>query len=728
MSNASIPGNAPAQKRRTVLPFVKIKSPKDYINMYREWWPVGLIFGVVVGVSVGVYQFTKPPVFRTEASLLFVTSPDKVLNIQEVVDTSMKGAADLNNHIDRIRSQSFFEYVNNFITKEENEKLRRPYADKDDPSQMPSLGAVIFPNIEVYARRNTTIICIAVRHRDPEAAAIIANRYARKYIDFNLDQSATGTQSAIVFLQSQADDQRRKVEQAEKDLQDYRARYNLASLADNQNVILQRVRTVGSSLIDAELARISLDSQAEKVAKIRAAGGNLLDVDFIAGFGTIPSLQKQIDELRAERIVLEGKYLAKHPKMIANASALDTAQKQLQENIEKAVSELTERHNLSKEYEQRLRTELTEADRESLRLDKISVEYRFIENQANLAKSQYSKILDRLNETTISSQLDSVNIKLFDQAWVPGSPVEPNLRSATFQAAFLGIVCLLFVPVVIGTFDTRLKAAWEVEELLNQTLLGAIPSLSKIDAKERMHVVDIGVDEIASEAFRGLYGQMRLNSPVPHPKILLITSTVPAEGKSLIASNLAYTFAAHGRRVLLVDCDFRRPTLNNHFSHPSKMGILRYLEDESRTVGDPLSEPTLGITRVRESLYFLPSGGSTRKPTEFFDHPRFRFLMETLRSNFDLVIVDTPPVGVFPDSLLLCPISDEVVFVARFKRVWRNRANAFLDKLRTSGAVLAGVVMNDIPPGLHSAGYDYYGYGAGSAKEYQKYYAADKTG
>jgi uncharacterized protein involved in exopolysaccharide biosynthesis len=527
MSTASNPGNAPAQKRRTTLPFVKIKSPKDYINMYREWWPIGLIFGVVVGVGVGAYQFTKPPVYRTEASLLFVSSPDKVLNIQQVVDQSIGNASDLNNHIERIRSQSFFDYVNSFITKEENEKVRRPYADEDNPSQMPSLGAVILPNIEVYARRNSTILCIAIRNRDPEAAAIIANRYARKYIDYNLDQSATGTQSAIVFLQSQADDQRRKVEQAEKDLQDYRARFNLASLADNQNVILQRVRTVGSSLIEAELARISLDSHLEKVTKIRTAGGNLLDVDFIAGFGNIPSLQQQIDTLRAERVSLEGRYLAKHPRMIANASALDTAQKQLQENIDKAVSELTERHNLAKEYEQRLRAELAEADRESLRLDKISVEYKFIENQATLAKNAYSRILDRLNDTTISSQLDSVNIKLFDQAWVPSGPVEPNLRSATFQAAFLGIVCLLFVPVVIGTFDTRLKAAWEIEELLNQTLLGEIPNLAKIDQKDRMHAVDIGVDEIVSEAFRGLYGQMRLNSTVPHPKILLITSPVP---------------------------------------------------------------------------------------------------------------------------------------------------------------------------------------------------------
>ena len=727
MSIPSNPGSPQPRKRRTVLPFVKIKSPKDYINMYREWWPVGLIFGVVVGVAVGIYQFTKPPVYRTEASLYF-TSRDRVLPIAEVVDTEMKTATDFNNHIERIRSQSFFDYVNSFITKEENEKIRVPYADEDDPSKMPGLSSVILPNLDVFGRRNSTILCIGVRHRDPEAAAIIANRYARKYIDYNLDQSATGTQSAIVFLQSQADDQRRKVEQAEKDLQDYRARYNLASLADNQNVILQRVRSVGSSLIEAELTRISLDSQVEKVAKVRSSGGNILDVDFIAGFGSIPGLVKQIDQLRAERIDLERKYLAKHPRMIANASALDTAEMQLEENIEKAIAELTSRHNLAKSYEERLRNELAEADRESLRLDKISVDYKFIENQANLAKSQYSKILDRLNETTISSQLESANIKLFDQAWVPAQPVEPNLRTATFQAAFLGIVCLLFVPVVIGTFDTRLKAAWEIEELLEETLLGEIPSLSKVDPKERMHAVDIGVDELASESFRGLYGQMRLNSPVPHPKILLITSTVPAEGKSLIASNLSYTFAAHGRRVLLVDCDFRRPTLNLHFSHPSKMGILRYLEDDSRTVQDPLTEPTLGITRVRESLYFLPSGGSSRKPTEFFDHPRFRFLMETLRSNFDLLIVDTPPVGVFPDSLLLCPISDEVVFVCRFKKVWRNRANAFLEKLRSSGAVLAGIVMNDIPPGLQSQGYDYYGYGSGSAKEYQKYYAADKTG
>jgi uncharacterized protein involved in exopolysaccharide biosynthesis len=100
-----------------VLPFVKIKSPKDYINMYREWWPVGLIVGVVIGVAVGIYQFTKPPVYRTEASLYF-TSRDKVLNIAEVVDSLIKTETDFNNQIERIRSQSFFDYVNSFISKE----------------------------------------------------------------------------------------------------------------------------------------------------------------------------------------------------------------------------------------------------------------------------------------------------------------------------------------------------------------------------------------------------------------------------------------------------------------------------------------------------------------------------------------------------------------------------------------------------------------------------------
>lgn len=716
-----------SSRRKPDLSLLRIKSPKDYLNMFREWWHVGVVLGVLVGAGVAVKEIRKPPRYESTASLKFETNATRVLEgMSRVTEQTLGNQTELNTHIYQIRSGQFFDFISNTLTREEIERIQRPYIVNGDAASAPSPAAIIRPNIAVNNRVGTTILDIQAFHRDPEVAQMIAAKFARKYIEYNIDLSERTTDSAIQFLQGQADALRRKLDQAETASRNFRKKYNMTTLTDNRNVILQKAQNLSSSVVGAEMDRINAQGLIDGLDRVEKAKQDYLSLPFISGAPEIAGLIRTIEGLKAAQVILEEKYLRKHPKMIANRNAIEAAQQQLDTAVKKAVDDIRKRYAFAKEQEARLKAELEEANKAAIELDKIADEYKVLERDSAIASGNYEKVLVQLHEKRITKQLDNTLIKEMDQAYVNSTPIEPNPTAAAFKAAFLGCFIFLVIPVVIGTFDTRLKSAKEIEEILALNLLGEIPRVAVKDPKLKMRLVDNNEDEIAVESFRGMYGQLRLTSTVKLPKIILVTSTIPAEGKSLVAANFACTAATHGHRVLLVDADFRRPTLNGHFTHKAGHGVLKYLHAPDAKIENVLQDPLLAIEPVRENLWFLASGGASRKPTEFFEGDKFRGLLNRLRTSFDLVVIDTPPVGVFADALMLAPACDEVVYVARFKKVWRARVNNFVERMNASGTPIAGIVMNDLPPGIQSVGYDYYGYGT-AAKEYQKYYAEKKS-
>jgi capsular exopolysaccharide synthesis family protein len=281
----------------------------------------------------------------------------------------------------------------------------------------------------------------------------------------------------------------------------------------------------------------------------------------------------------------------------------------------------------------------------------------------------------------------------------------------------------LVVPLAFGLSDSRLKAAWEVEQFLKENLLGEMPSIDGVARKERPHIMARDLDHGAAEAFRGLFGQLQLNSTVAYPKLLMLTSTLPGEGKSVIANNLAATFAGHGKKTLLVDCDFRRPNLHVFYGKDNACGVMRWLETNEDVKDSVLTDPDLGILPLQENSYLLRAGGESRRATELFEMASFRNLLAGLRRQFDIVLLDTPPIGVFPDSMLLSRMVDEIAYVCRFNAVNRSKIRKCIERLRTPNAAFAGIVLNGIPSGKQSAHYDYYGYGANEAKRYKAYYS-----
>jgi len=438
-------------------------------------------------------------------------------------------------------------------------------------------------------------------------------------------------------------------------------------------------------------------------------------------------LKYELDTLKAERRQLSERYLDDWPRMKENALSIDNVEKRLNENIALAIAELRTRYAFAQQREARLRSDLTEAESQAREFDRIAIDYKFLEQDGATKRSAYNMVNDRLNETSIVSQLENVNIKILDRAPVPTMPETGTPKQVAVGALLLGLGLFFGVPLGIGFMDTRVKSQGDVELGLNQVLLGGIKTMKKLSETERPNVFRLGKDDALSEAYRGIFSETEIRSVVAFPKRILVTSSIPSEGKSLTASNLAAVFAAHGRKTLLVDCDFRRPSLRRYFGAPGGVGLLPWLRDNGHLKDPKIDPQKLGITSIGASFDLLPAGDAIKNPTELIDQIAACDLFNKLSKTYDLIVIDTPPSAVFPDALLLSRFCSEMIYVCRFKTVRRALIKKTLSKFSEAGITTLGVVLNCVPSSaLLNYGYD--GYGAYNSDYYKSYQSdSEKT-
>jgi len=703
-------------------------TPRSIFNLFLERWWIGLIVGAAAAAIFILAQPKQDIYYRTEVKLLFEPRKENVLNkVQEVVDTTTSSPLEINHHLEQMESTTFYEYFASSFTPKEVEQIQNAYRDPEHPDRpLPSLASIIRP-IQPYNKRNTTIIVIPVANRDPDAAALIANRLAQKYIYFTIDRASTGTNSAILFLKNQSEEKRIEVESAERAMQEYRAKHNMASLGENKSVVQEKVSSIGNSLVQNQLEQSSLKTLIETVEDFQKNGRDLFELTSITSYGNIVSLKYELDTLKAERRQLSERYLDDWPRMKENALSIDNVEKRLNENIALAIAELRTRYAFAQQREARLRSDLTEAESQAREFDRIAIDYKFLEQDGATKRSAYNMVNDRLNETSIVSQLENVNIKILDRAPVPTMPETGTPKQVAVGALLLGLGLFFGVPLGIGFMDTRVKSQGDVELGLNQVLLGGIKTMKKLSETERPNVFRLGKDDALSEAYRGIFSETEIRSVVAFPKRILVTSSIPSEGKSLTASNLAAVFAAHGRKTLLVDCDFRRPSLRRYFGAPGGVGLLPWLRDNGHLKDPKIDPQKLGITSIGASFDLLPAGDAIKNPTELIDQIAACDLFNKLSKTYDLIVIDTPPSAVFPDALLLSRFCSEMIYVCRFKTVRRALIKKTLSKFSEAGITTLGVVLNCVPSSaLLNYGYD--GYGAYNSDYYKSYQSdSEKT-
>jgi capsular exopolysaccharide synthesis family protein len=214
-----------------------------------------------------------------------------------------------------------------------------------------------------------------------------------------------------------------------------------------------------------------------------------------------------------------------------------------------------------------------------------------------------------------------------------------------------------------------------------------------------------------------VYSSLKIHSKLDYPKSLLVTSTIPGEGKTLVSCNLAGGFARHGKRTLLIDCDLRRPMLHRHFNQRNEAGLITWFERGASLDGDLTKDPHLGFVSLGENLSLLCSGGRSKTPTEILENPVFGQLLARLKKHFDLIVVDSPPMGAVTDAMLIAERADEVVYVCRFNKAHRKHIRQYIRALQSGKTEILGIVLNGLSTRRieYYSNYRYY-------RSYKKYY------
>jgi capsular exopolysaccharide synthesis family protein len=694
------------------------RSLRDYYIIIRERLWVALPVAILVALSFGYYKAQETPMYSATATMLF-ERPERVVVSEQVVDTAVRSDVDLNNYLKTLDSGKLRAMVAQSLTPEEIKILQRPYMKELAPGASPPPVGALLGTMNANAVRNSLLISITVNNRDAEGAALLANRYSEQFMRFLIENVGGKNEFAVDYLRARSEELRRESEAAEQRLQDYRRKNNLVSLDNSINIISERLRAINTSLTNARMARIDNETVLNQIQRIQQQNGNLLEIEYISAYGNIPSLKGQLADLNNQQSILSERYLERHPKMINLANSITVVSAQLDREIAQSILDLRTRYEKLKETEASYTKEYKDAESGQLRLGELSVEFKSLENQAQVAKANYIQILDRLNQTTTSKNLENIPVKPLDRAVPAGAPYTPNIRSIVRNSIILGLLTFAAVAIGLSFIDDRVKSAWDVEGFIGAHLLGIIPELGDVPDTEKHSLVNSNKTSPGSEAFLSVYSAVKIQSKLDFPKSILVTSTIPGEGKTMISCNLAASFARHGKRVLLIDCDMRRPMLHRHFKLTNELGLIAWFDAGATIPADPFTDPNLGLIKADENLYLLRSGGRSRSPTELLEKPIFGQFIESMKQHFDLIVVDSPPMGAVTDSLLIAERTDEVIYVCRFNRAYRKHIRLYIKQLKEGKNELLGIVLNGLSPRRieYYSNYRYY-------RSYKKYYGS----
>lgn len=600
-------------------------------------------------------------------------------------------------------------------------------------------------NLKVRAAGQTRIIELTVDSTNPKIAADFANRLTQNYIDENIESRWEMTQKTGDFLTKQIDDMRAKLERSEDMMQEYARRNGLVFTAETNNVADERLKDLQDELTKAQGERVEKQSRWEMARS--AAPETLPDV---LNDSTLRQYQEKLADLGREKAELEESFTPDYPKVKRVSAQMEAIQASLESQRNDILRQIRN------EYDSAVRREMLLEDdsRKQARLvgdqSEKSIQYNILKREVDTNRQIYESMLQHVKEASIAGALKASNVRVVDPAKVPLHPYRPilwlNSLLGLLGGAFLGVAYI----VMTEKADRMLQEPSDISFYLGLAELGAIPSLNSLKDGKGKHlssgppqtengkvvtlvppsrqipelVTSQQKFSIVAESFRAaLTSILFTGQSGRRPRVLVVTSANPGDGKTTVVSNLAIALAETGQRVLLIDGDMRKPRIHTVFDVDNKMGLTTVLRNghhgANGAANGERDVPYLETTIP--GLFVLPAGPSTSGTTNLLYSKHLPQMLCEFQQSFDMVLIDTPPMLAITDARLIGKLASAVLLVVRAGGTTRDAALAARTRLKEDGIPVIGSIMNDWNP-KHSRN-GYYGYYDGYSSYYRTYYA-----
>ncbi len=696
---------------------------KKLISIVRQ--NILLIAGIVLGAIVvgGILTLLITPKYQASSHILIENQADQIIeggDLQEAI-TSNEVERFLQTQLGIIKSRaltatviesakldtdpSFFEAFGSEMPVEVEEP-----GQKLDVVRKNAAIDLLLENLYVAIPTDSRIASVTVTSRNPELSAKLANVYAERFIEYNLNQKYDSSSYARKFLGDQLQEARNKLTQSEEELNRYARFAGLIRITDDEkngggqstvSVTNSQLMQVNAAAAQATAERIAAQDRWRTIANqppltLGVVNSNNAIMQLLAQKATAES------ELADER--------SRHQDGFTTVKAKRAKIAELDRRIDSIANSIKQSAKLSYEaavkQEETLGQRVEELREEALKEQDRGVQYSVLKRIADTNRTLYESLLSRYNQLNASAGASSNNITIVDRAVVPLKPSSPNLLLNLFLALVAGLGLAAAIVTLRELLDDAIHSPTDVEKKLGLPLLGLIPKSSQNQIETEL----ANSRSSLSEAFRSLVTNLGYSTANGLPEVLMITSSGEGEGKSTTASSIAMDIARLGKRTLLVDADMRRPTLHRIMDDRSQSGLTDILTGQKT-----LSEVVHGSKSI-DTLDYVSALPIPPNPSIILAGDNLTRFIQEARSKYDVVVLDCPPLLGLSDVPLVVKHVDGVLFVIDASSFHRGAVKSAMRRLSMSNANMLGVVLNRFAPKSGSDedayyGYKYYNYG-----------------
>ncbi len=717
-----------------------VASGSEKLNLM-ELWRVLIKQRIVIVVVTIVclagalwHALRTTPVYESVARIEIRPHETANIGIEQLIEQNQQGQQqnDLQTEVAILQSDSVFFQTAHSLNLLDRIRASSPASARKGGESLPAASMPITSmerramidfirgGLSAKVINGTNLVEIRFRNPDPKLGADIVNRLVETYQDEDLRSKFDRTKHVSDWLQNQLEGLKSEASNAQQALADYQKAHSIVGTDETSNLTLETLENISSSLDSAEADRI--------MKEVRMRDFDNLNSNMVALMGDDPNLatlRGNLQELETQRAQIATKFGPKHPRMIDLESQIDKVQGQIDADVALARRQVHSEYESAAGVEQALRKRLEAQEETAYKLNEGAAQYAILRNQAELTRDLYDTLQMRLKEASVTAGLSAANITVVDGAQVPYIPVAPRKRLSVLLGVVGGFLGGCILAFLIESIDDRLQTSEEVESATMLPSLAAVPHLihSTDGRKNKMELNDGSTrferqlvalrdsKSVGAEAFRNLRSSLLLSSIDNPPRIIVVTSAFPKEGKTTTSINCAIVLAQREEKVLLVDVDLRRGSLGSSFGITDRsLGLTTMLSnpDACRDIPVPLPElPTLHV---------LPTGPRAPNPAELLSSERMAEQLRQWSQQYDRIVLDTAPLLSVSDTQALAVFADTVVLVTRARMTRRRALVRARDILLRINAPIAGIVVNDVDvrmENFYTTRYGMYGYGYG---------------
>ncbi|MCP5076005.1 MAG: polysaccharide biosynthesis tyrosine autokinase [Rhodobacteraceae bacterium] len=687
-----------------------------FFYMVRHRWMIMSIiaFGLIVGVVV---TMTQTRMYRAKALLEIVPPSARVIQDLQVVSET----ADQRTYrtaLEKLRGREMAQRVvhelglterkaflfsdNGFspiklVKRATGSTSGKAFAEMGPEARERRAVRLVRAGLTTRLLFGTSIIAISYSSSDKELARQVANQFASSYIAQRLDQTGEASKLAREFIGEQVEEVKKKLQAAEKSLVGYAKAQGIIITEEQSSLISGQIKSINEALSVAIQERLLNERLVEQIN-----AGKATNLEQVLSNEAIQKNRSRIAELRGMYQQKRRKFKPSYPVMLELAGQIQELNKLLKQDVQAVANGIRLRLQGSNKKEEDLRGKLAELEALQAKYQDKNIRYTILKREVDAHRSQYQSLIGKLNELGVSSEIKSKSASVVQNAVTPDRPYSPRLALNLLLAFAASVLTAGGSVYVYELMNNTFSNPDQVEHELKLPVLGVLPFVEDGKLKE----LSGDPKSAFSEAYRTLRTSIHFSGIEGAPRSLLVTSTEPGEGKSSTSMKLAEEFGALGLRVAIIDADLRKPTMHRHAGISNGLGLSNVL---TNTVPVDQADKEVQIIRTTPwpNVWLITAGTPPPNPANLLAAQKMGLFVEGCTKQFDLVIIDSPPVIGLADALLLSRLAEATLVVVSAQQVARSSAKNAIKRLRNAGAQVIGAALSKFRMDRMESNYTY---------------------